>query len=307
MQTRPLIVALVPLLAACATTGATFRSGVGDKFLDHAPYYAGAKPELVARDTGRIAHLPISFQRDVMQSSISEQRQGADSTQLQRLLIEMNAYLDSLGVSARLGSGSAGVTQASGAVQPASVAVAPDVQFGCVPALGIAGNECAERAGGALLGRRRQTMKLAVGRPSAEWTTWMQGALADAGASRTLVITLEVADYLPREEGLLGHKVLELGTGNVTKLPWLTSLETPVSVLQVTGAVVDKEGKAVRIGAEGFYAHRTRLLVSAVGAQEVLRDDDVKAARALRRDDLPGQPLAWQVALRELATRLTGK
>ncbi|HZA51832.1 MAG TPA: hypothetical protein VE549_13900 [Myxococcaceae bacterium] len=37
-------------------------------------------------------------------------------------------------------------------------------------------------------------------------------------------------------------------------LPWLTSLETPVSVLQLTGALIDRSGQAVRIGAEGSAA-----------------------------------------------------
>lgn len=32
---------LMALLAGCATTGATFRSGVGDRYLEHPPYYAG--------------------------------------------------------------------------------------------------------------------------------------------------------------------------------------------------------------------------------------------------------------------------
>jgi hypothetical protein len=79
-----------------------------------------------------------------------------------------------------------------------------------------------------------------------------------------------------------------------------------VAVLQLTGALVDESGKAIRIGAEGFYARRTPLLVSAMGAQSLLSDEDATAARALRRDDLPGQPLAWQVAMRELVAGLTG-
>lgn len=63
----------------------------------------------------------------------------------------------------------------------------------------------------------------------------------------------------------------------------------------------------MRIGAEGFFVRRTRLLASGFGMQELLTDDDVRAARELRREDLPGQPLAWRVALRELATRLTAR
>jgi hypothetical protein len=149
-------------------------------------------------------------------------------------------------------------------------------------------------------------MRLAVGRPSAAWTEWMREVMTGVGVARALVVTLEVGQYLPRQTGLRGDKQVELGTGHVAKLPWLTSLETPVTVLQLTGAVVDRDGRAVRIGAEGIVAHRTRLLVSAVGGQELLRDEDVAAVRALRRDDLPGRPLAWRVALAQLVAQLTG-
>ena len=90
-------------------------------------------------------------------------------------------------------------------------------------------------------------------------------------------------------------------------LPWLTSLEAPVSVLQVTGALVDREGKAVRIGAEGIMARRTSLMGSGVGLQRILRDEDIEQTRSLVRDDLPGRPLAWQVALRHLVEQLTGR
>lgn len=150
-------------------------------------------------------------------------------------------------------------------------------------------------------------MQLAVGRPSSEWVSWIAGVMTDQGAARTLVVTLEVGQYLLRQEGLRGTKVLELGTNHRATLPWLTSLETPVSVLQLTAALVGPDGKAVRIGAEGFYPRRLRLLVSAVGGQELLGDADVAAVRSQRREDLPGQPLAWQVAMRELVTRVTGR
>ena len=36
------------LLTGCATTGATFGSGVGDRMLEHPPYYAGAAPTAAA-------------------------------------------------------------------------------------------------------------------------------------------------------------------------------------------------------------------------------------------------------------------
>jgi hypothetical protein len=105
---------------------------------------------------------------------------------------------------------------------------------------------------------------------------------------------------------LRGSKSVELGSDNVQSLPWLTSLETPVTVLQLTGALVDSTGKARRIGAEGIAAQRTRLLVSAIGAQELFGDEEIKRVRSARRDDLAGSPLAWQVALRHLVAELMG-
>jgi len=91
------------------------------------------------------------------------------------------------------------------------------------------------------------------------------------------------------------------------ELPWLTSLETPVSVLQLTGALVGRDGRAVRIGAEGLLAKRTGLVASAFGLQALLSDEDVQQLRTTRRDDLAGRPLVWQAALRSLVAELTGR
>jgi hypothetical protein len=268
---------------------------VGDAFLEHPPYYAGLKAEDVARDSGRIAHVAIAFQRGAAQPEIFDPASGV-GTPLRALLDDMNRYLESLGVSRAIVDGPA----------PAREAVPPDVRFGCITENGMPGNDCAER-GDSVLGRGRQAMQLSVGRPSQEWVAWAAAGFREAGAGRVLVITLEVGNYLIRQEGLAGTKVLELGSGHRARLPWLTSLETPVAVLQLTAALADSSGKALRIGAEGFQARRTRLAVSALGGQEILSDEDVTAARAARRDDLPGSPLAWQVALRELVARVTGR
>ena len=49
------------------------------------------------------------------------------------------------------------------------------------------------------------------------------------------------------------------------------------------------------------------IVESGAGLQRVITEADVEQARTLRRDDLPGKPLAWQVALRELVAGLTGR
>jgi hypothetical protein len=147
-------------------------------------------------------------------------------------------------------------------------------------------------------------MRLAVGRPSSDWIAWLGPELDLAGAGRTLLVTLEIAQYYPRQTNLRGDKVVDLGTSHAVSLPWLTSLEQPVQVLQLTGALVGRDGKASRIGAEGLLAKRTGIVLSGFGAQALISDEDVQTLRETRRTDLAGQPLVWQAALRELVAGL---
>jgi hypothetical protein len=268
---------LILVASACAGTGATYRSGVGDKFLEHPPYYAGN-----AAPTGaRIVYVPVHFQRGASQSPVFDPASGSGSP-VAALLADMNGSLDSLGAAAQLVKASR-----------APVGTMPDVYFGCAL---DATNDCVER-GDSVLGRRGTTMHLALRRPSPEWIAEAQRIMDSAGATHVLLVTLEVGQYWLRQNGLLGRKSVELGTAHTISAPWLTSLETPVSVLQLTGVLVGRDGRGVRIGAEGFMAKRTELIASAMGAQRLLRDQDVEQARTARRDELPGQPLAWRVAL----------
>src|SRR5688572_28957242 len=81
--------AAVMIMTGCATTGATFRSGVGDTFLAEPPWYAGAN------GGGSIAHLPITFQAGATQPATFDPA-SVDGIPMAALLREMNAYLDSL-------------------------------------------------------------------------------------------------------------------------------------------------------------------------------------------------------------------
>ena len=273
------------VLSGCATTGSTLGSGVGDRQLEHPPYYAGATTAGVAS----LGRYPVTFQRGASQAAAFDPAGGA-GTPIDKLLGDIDALVDSvLGRPLPLLTG-AGM-------------IPPNVYFGCDRG---GSDDCPER-GDSVLGRRGTTMRLAVERPSAAWTSRTASLLDSIDAGHVLLITLEVGQYWPRQRGLTGSKRVELGTGYVVPLPWLTSLETPVTVLQLTGAVIDRGGKAVRIGAEGLVAQRSPLMASALGAQRLLTDDDVHRARTARRDDLPGQPLVWREAacqlLRQLAQR----
>ena len=268
--------------AGCATTGATFGSGVGDSFPDHAPYYAGTR----AGDS-TIALLGIRYQRGGSQSALFDPADEAGSP-VAALLSDMNVYLDSLSQAQRLPGELPGTP--------------PDVQFGCE--LDVT-DECTNGPAAPFeYGSPR--MRLAVGRPSGEWTNALAEALTAHNAVRAIVITLEVGQYWPQQTNWRGSKAVELGTGHVAELPWLTSLETPVSVLQLTGALVSRDGRAVRIGAEGMLARRTGIIAAGLGAQALITDADVQELRTRRREDLPGSPLVWKVALRTLVERLSG-
>ena len=276
---------LAALAAGCATTGSTLGSGVGDRGFDHGPFYAGATTQVA----GGVAHRPIGFQRGATQPPSFEPptREGGA---IAGLLADMNAYLKD-----RIG-GTVPITMAA-------AGTAPDVRFGCP----------ADATGDCLEQRQRdgsfanEAYHLAVGRPSSSWISAMAAALDSASAGHVLVISLEVGQYWVRQRDVAGNKEVELGTDYSVAVPWLTSLDQPVQVLQLTGALIGRDGKAVRIGAEGLFARPTPLVASGFGAQSLIREEDVQQLRTLRRTDFPGQPLVWEVALRVLVNSLMGR
>jgi hypothetical protein len=265
------------LLGACSA-GSVF-SGTSDTLFDAPPYYAGAGMPAGAA----VAHLPVGYQRGATLPSMFD-LSDSPGTPVARLLAEMNAYLDSLDVSRPLPAG-------------APAGRAPDVQFGCEMDMT---DDCVREPG-------RRDKRLALLPPSRSWVQSVSAAAADAGVGYVMVITLETGNILPRQRNLRGDKEIQLGTGYSLDAPWLTAIDRPASTLQLTGAVVDGDGRVVRMGAEGLVARRTNLLVGSLGAQALISDEDVERARSARREDLPGRPLVWEVALRNLTAQLAGR
>jgi len=278
-----LLAALALLAAGCA--GSTVASGVGDRMLERPPYYAGRVPA----EEAALYHLPIQYQRGATDAPTFDPP-GGDGTPIGELLADMNVFLDSLDISQPLLH--AGAPSGS----------PPDVQFRCETSTRM---EC--ESGDPTETPDRPTMHLSVTRGSPEWSAWLVEGQAAAGGGRTLLITIELADYWPRQRGLLGHKEVELGTGYSAQLPWLTATDAPVRVLQLTGALLDADGRAVRIGAEGMLARRTNLLAGALGARRLVTDEDIQELRKTRREDLVSQPPVWQAALQNLVAGLIGQ
>lgn len=276
---RTAALSILGLSAAGCATGGIF-SGPRDAFFDEAPYYA---------TRGRIgdmpvAHLRIAYQRGATQPAGFDPTDAPDGAVAQ-LLADMNAYLDSLGATTR--------------VDPASAprGRAPDVQFGCEVR---PDDDCEDRPDG-------HRHRLAVANPSGSWLEWWRAETQAAQVGQVMIITIEVGNYLPVQRNLLGRKEVRLGTGYTLDLPWLTALNRPVAVLQLTGVLLDADGQVIRMGAEGLLARRTNIVLGSIGAQRIIGDEDVAQIRSARRDDLPGSPLVWQVALRNMVAQLAAR
>jgi hypothetical protein len=276
--TRPAVVlAALPLLG-CATS---MGSGVEPAALDGPPYYAG---DGLLPPAAVVGHAPITYQRGATAPAGVEPSAGAGSA-MAGLLAELNAQLDGLGRSAPLAlDGVRG--------RP------PDVRFGCHPPALIL---CPEPGEGSEPWARR-THWLDVTRPSRPWIEGVARALEVAGATHVLVLTLELTEYWPRPVAPV--PLLYLGSDRVQELRWYTDPQMPVNVLQLTGALLDADGRALRIGAEGLMTRPAGPLRALLGVQATIREQDVEWLRSAYREDLPDAPLVWDVALRTLVEQL---
>lgn len=173
----------------------------------------------------------------------------------------------------------------------------PSVSLGCASADDAAG-ECDPK--------RRQP-EYSVTAPTKRFRQALSPLLATSGRDHLLFVELSIRDHWIRQKDLAGRKEVPLGTGHRQPAPWLTSLDTPVEVLQLSAALVDVEGKVARSGVEGLLAVPTSFGASTLGLQRTIGERDVEHLRTdLRRSDLVGAPLVWEVALDALLEATVG-
>ena len=269
---------------ASATSSRTYQ-------MDRAHYYRGDVPA-----APRLVVLPVA-------TPALRTFRGDTSAppQLRALLDTIDAHLGAIVRAPRLAP----------ATHAALLDGAPRVRFGCA-----AEDEPTTRFGGALyspgclevdeetVGRHNQ---LDVTSGTRAWRERVAAALDSADADHLLIVALEMSDQWPVQKGWSMAKEVRLGTGHSVSIPWLSSLEVPVSVVQLTGLLVDRTGKVVRSGAEGLLAVRTSSAASLMGIQKAVSDDDIARLRVgERRADLPGAPLVWESALETLVAQVAG-
>lgn len=173
--------------------------------------------------------------------------------------------------------------------------------------VGSAESEYAPEEGAAqrLPGDRFQPMILHVARPDPAWRESIARALGDASAPYAISVQLGVSQYMKGYSGVFRKEVV-LGTGYHVPVRFMTAEDKPVEVLHLTGVLVDATGQPLRAGAEGIVLRDTPFLAQTVDASRMFDDQELqRVLTQARRDDLPGAPLALEVALQNLLAQLT--
>jgi hypothetical protein len=101
---------------------------------------------------------------------------------------------------------------------------------------------------------------------------------------------------------------LDMGTGFWLPMSQkLVATNHPIDVLFLKGMLLDKEGKALRLGAEGITAaSKASFLEQVVNISHEFSEAELnEIEKDLRRTDLPEQPLNWQIAAQNLVKTLT--
>lgn len=147
-------------------------------------------------------------------------------------------------------------------------------------------------------------MVLFVERPTRAWRAAARDSLSAAGLTQLLVIRVSVSQYPKQQRGFTRKAVL-LGTGHEAPVKFLTAVDKPLEVLQVSGLLVDADGRVLRAGAEGVLYRDTPFLAQTFDITRMLDDEALAAALdSERRQDLPGAPLALEVAVDNLVAQL---
>jgi len=264
----------VVLILTTLTVAATVDAASTRGSFDQAPFYDGR-----GTSVRPVAHVPITFRSEPGSLDPTPRTTPA----LASLLDSLQSELGALGLTHSL----PGVFTDRG----------PDVRFGA--RRGGADDDGIPRAPSEIDTREPRRMTFEVEGPSKKWRERVIAAAGDSSAA-VIAIQLGFDEYWVRQASWKGNKTIELGTGRSMPVAWLTSLDDPVQVLQLTGAVVSREGKVLRVGAEGLIARRTGMKASVAGVQEILTEDDLAALFEPPRAERP----VWHAALRSLVEGL---
>jgi len=145
---------------------------------------------------------------------------------------------------------------------------------------------------------------LHVERPTRAWQAAARELMAREALTHLLLLRVSVSQYPKGRRGVFAKDV-QLGTGHSAPVKFLTAEDKLLEVLQVTGLLLDAEGRVLRAGAEGVLARDTPFSAQVFDIMKLLDDAALRAAlETERRPDLPGEPLSLEVAVDNLVAQL---
>lgn len=264
--------AAVTLAAVALAAAPTAEASVRGSF-DRAPFYAGPAPA-----AGRsFAHSAVRFVTETGSLDPDPKR----SPGLAALVDSLNAELDRMGLTTKREVDAKG---------------GPFIRFGCVRGDDAGVTQPSDECNPA----EPRRMRFAIDEPNRAWKERWASAAARDSLDGVLVVHVGFGSHWVRSKGWRSEKSIEIGTARSTPIAWLSSLDDPVQVLQLTGAVVTPTGKIGRVGAEGLLARRTGLIASSLGAQEVLSEEELQGLLSSEGN----VPPVWRAALWDLVRGL---
>lgn len=291
---RALPLAAVALIAAPLASPLEAQYSTSGHQKDKPPYYHGKRTPVGAR----IAWAPVLTPAT---RAAFTRRGDAPSGPMQALLDTLNASLAAMMKDAPRVSDERLATLIEGS---------PEIRFGCEQELFGEATRTGQwyHSAGCVEPEDKNLLRnsLWVQSGTKDWRKRAAAAMAGDSAQYLLLLSLRIGDQYPWS-GWRG-KGIRLGTGYDAELPWLSAVDKPVTVVQLVGTVVDREGKPVRSGAEGLFASKPGGITFLLGGQQAVSDKQLaELLAATRREDLPGKPQAWEVALRTLVSELTNQ
>ncbi|RQW07701.1 MAG: hypothetical protein EH225_01235, partial [Calditrichaeota bacterium] len=280
-----ILLAFISLFTACATLD-NLSKGQFDR-LKGTPFYK-TYGNFQTDSADKIFHLSVDVSRESKMDLSYEDRKRA----LGLLLKAIEDYVDSLNQSLLLPD--IGTLPEQGA-----------------PSMYVGSSEGENAPPGAETLRQEHDkyppMMIYVEKPSKEWKQAFIPALQNAGGQFLLILNLSFDQYPKADRGLFQKKVV-LGTEYEENINFFSAEDKPVEVLQITGMILNDEGKIIRAGAEGILAKDTPFYLQIFDIEEGI---DNKTLRQIleneRREDLPGNPLKWKVATHNLVNQLLNR
>lgn len=141
-------------------------------------------------------------------------------------------------------------------------------------------------------------------KPGDDWKVAASNTATEYEAEYLLRIWVSFAQYPKADKGLVKKKVI-LGTNHEEEIRFFSAEDKPVEVLQISGYLADNKGNIIRAGAEGVIHNDTPFWMQVLDVEELIDDKTItRLLQKERRKDLPGDPLALDVALKNLIAQL---